>query len=382
MPTISKGDKVLVTGANGYIAMWVTRLLLERGYAVRGTVRSEDKAQFMKNYFNGIGIAEKLETVVVEDIIKDRVFDEAVKGVDAIAHMASPFHIHAKEPSELIGPAVQGTVGILKSTVKNGQNVKRIAITSSAAAIMSDKPGIFSEADWNIVSTKEVEEKGSDASPVHMYRASKTLAEKGMNLYCVALKTVHDNLLAAAWEYHERHKNEVTWDLTTLNPPYPAIHDVSSVARLNTSLKMWYNHVVAGNPSSKDALSDSESWVDVRDIALAHVLALEKSEAAGERIVITEGIYTLVIYFPCPGVDHLFAGGYIWQEWLAAANSLTPSPIPSHNLPVGYPEILDGEPVSKIRYNKSKEERILGIKFHTKVETTKDTLEDFATRGW
>ncbi|PPQ80464.1 hypothetical protein CVT25_001782 [Psilocybe cyanescens] len=355
MPTISKGDKVLVTGANGYIAMWVTRLLLERGYAVRGTVRSEDKAQFMKDYFNGIGIAEKLETMVVEDIIKDGVFDEAVKGIDAIAHMASPFHTHAKEPSELIDPAVQGTVGILKSTIKNGQSVKRIVITSSAAAItssatvsMSDKPAIFSETDWNTVSTKEVEEKGSDASPAHMYCASKTLAEK------------------AAWEYSEKHKNEVTWDLTTLNPPYvfgPAIHDVSSVARLNTSLELWYNYVVAGILSSKDALSDSESWVDVRDIALAHVLALEKSEAAGERIVITEG-------------------GFIWQEWLAAANSLTPSPIPSHDLPVGYPEILDGEPVSDIRYNKSKEERILGIKFHTKVETTKDTLEDFATRGW
>ncbi|KAH9487431.1 hypothetical protein JR316_0001506, partial [Psilocybe cubensis] len=64
------------------------------------------------------------------------------------------------------------------------------------------------------------------------------------------------------------------------------------------------------------------------------------------------------------------------------ANSITPSPIPSHKLPVGYPDILDGETVVKITYDKSKEERILGIKFHTKLETTKDTLEDFARRGW
>lgn len=63
---------------------------------------------------------------------------------------------------------------------------------------------------------------------------------------------------------------------------------------------------------------------------------------------------------------------------VSAANSIAPSPPPSHTFPVGHPEILDGEPVSNIRYNKSKEERTLGIKFHTKVESTKDTLDDFA----
>lgn len=70
MPTIKKGDKVLVSGANGYIAMWVVRSLLERGYAVRGTVRSAAKAKFVEEYFAGLGYADKLETVVIEDIIK------------------------------------------------------------------------------------------------------------------------------------------------------------------------------------------------------------------------------------------------------------------------------------------------------------------------
>ena len=70
MPTIEKGDKVLVSGANGYIAMWVVRGLLERGYAVRGTVRSAGKAKFIEEYFAGLGYADKLEIVVVEDITK------------------------------------------------------------------------------------------------------------------------------------------------------------------------------------------------------------------------------------------------------------------------------------------------------------------------
>ena len=67
-----------------------------------------------------------------------------------------------------------------------------------------------------------------------------------------------------------------------------------------------------------------------------------------------------------------------------AANSLKPNPLPTHKLPKGYPELLqDGkEKVYHTTYDKSKEERILGIKFKTQLETTKATLEDFARRGW
>jgi len=65
-----------------------------------------------------------------------------------------------------------------------------------------------------------------------------------------------------------------------------------------------------------------------------------------------------------------------------AANSPSSSPLPSQALQKGFPEILQGEKVYLISYDKSKEQRILGIKFHTQVETAKDTLEDFARRGW
>lgn len=70
MPTISKGDKVLVSGANGFLAMWIVRLLLERGYTVRGTVRSESKGRYVKDYFAARGYSDKLELVNVDDIIK------------------------------------------------------------------------------------------------------------------------------------------------------------------------------------------------------------------------------------------------------------------------------------------------------------------------
>ena len=119
MPSVDKGSKVLVSGANGYIAMWIVRTLLERGFAVRGTVRTEEKGEFMIEYFKSLGYGDKFEVVIVEDIAKvgnwclsiillpltwawpwnkEGAFDEAVKGVDAIEHTASPYHANPKEP--------------------------------------------------------------------------------------------------------------------------------------------------------------------------------------------------------------------------------------------------------------------------------------------
>jgi hypothetical protein len=96
MVAVSSPAKVLVTGANGYLAVWTVKKYLQAGYSVRGTVRSLTRSAFLKEQFAEYG--ERLELVVVEDITKDGAFDEAVKGVDAIAHTASPFHYNATEP--------------------------------------------------------------------------------------------------------------------------------------------------------------------------------------------------------------------------------------------------------------------------------------------
>ncbi len=67
MPAITSG-RVLVTGANGYVAVWVLKYLLERSFTVRGTVRSESKAAYLRDYFKAHG--DKLELFVVDDITK------------------------------------------------------------------------------------------------------------------------------------------------------------------------------------------------------------------------------------------------------------------------------------------------------------------------
>ncbi|KAG2365175.1 hypothetical protein BDR07DRAFT_1399625 [Suillus spraguei] len=354
MPAVQPPCKVLVSGANGYIAVWVVRTLLEKGYSVRGTTRSEEKAAHLRQMFSSYG--DKHEVVVVEDITKEGAFDEAVKGVDAIEHTASPFHMNADDPNELIVPAVNGTVGILKSALKYGQSVKRIVVTSSGAAILREQPTprTFSELDWNEQCLEIVKEKGREAPNMMKYRASKTLAEK------------------AAWEFWNTHKASVGWDLTVLNPPYvfgPAINDATTPSGLGTSSKFFYDYVA--HPSSSGATNEylasvGSTWIDVRDLAEAHAISLEKEAAGGERIIVSAGLWK-------------------WQDFIDAANAISPPPkLATGALPKGNPGAGTEHPstVHLVYYDTAKAARILGIKYRTIAETAKDTLADYEAKGW
>ena len=110
---LAPGSKVLVTGANGFVAVHVVKKLLQGGYAVRGTVRSATKGEHLKKVFVEYG--DKLEIVVVEDItlvihlssptlmeliiwMQPGAFNEALKGIDAIQHTASPATLNVNSP--------------------------------------------------------------------------------------------------------------------------------------------------------------------------------------------------------------------------------------------------------------------------------------------
>lgn len=82
MPAISAPAKVLVSGANGYIAVWVVQTLLEKGYSVRGTVRSADKGKHLQELFGKYG--DKFEFIVVEDITKVRFFQHFITLTDGL----------------------------------------------------------------------------------------------------------------------------------------------------------------------------------------------------------------------------------------------------------------------------------------------------------
>ncbi|KAJ7034205.1 D-lactaldehyde dehydrogenase [Mycena alexandri] len=329
MPTISSG-KVLVSGANGYVAVWVVRTLLEEGYSVRGAVRSPDKGKHLTELFASYG--DKFELAIVPDITKEGAFDEAVKGVDAIEHTASPYHFQADDPAELIEPAVKGTVGILESARKYGfrspESIKRVVVTSSTAAVLNvaPTPQILDESNWNDQAVEEVTEKGRAASAAAKYRVSKMLAER------------------AAWDFVKKHKDEIGWDLSVMNPPLvlgPTIHEVASADALNTSARMLHDAFAKG-----EGLTGGGCWIDVRDLALAHVRALQKEEAGCERIIIN-------------------FGAFLWQDWLDAAPA-------SSKYQNGTPGA--GKDAVWIR--------ILGIRYRTMKDTAADVIKEYEARGW
>ncbi|KAF8629728.1 hypothetical protein AX15_003306 [Amanita polypyramis BW_CC] len=349
MPAVAPGSKILVSGANGFIAVWLVRYLLEQGYTVRGTVRSKERSAFLVDLFQSYG--DKFELVVVEDITKEGAFDEAVKGVDAIQHTASPFHFEADDPKELIEPAVNGTIGILKSALKNAPNVKRIIVLSSIAAVYhtAAEPLVFNENDWNDQSVELCEQQGRNADPRKKYQASKTLAEK------------------AAWKLYREHEKEVNWDLSVINPPFvfgPFLHPAGSPKEFNTSTKEWYDNVVTDSTGKTDQqlATIGGSWIDVRDVATVLIRVLSVAEAGNERIIVS-------------------AGNFHWQDWLDVVNSILPSLATKRVIRVANPGAGKKAP-HMMDYDTSKGKRILGIKYRTMEEAAEDMLVDLGNKGW
>ncbi|KAG8992525.1 methylglyoxal reductase (NADPH-dependent) gre2 [Tulasnella sp. JGI-2019a] len=281
MPSIAVPAKVLVTGASGFIAVWVCKSLLEQGYQVVGTVRSPSKGEFIQRLFEKDGFGkDRFSFVVIEDMAKDGAFDEVVAEVEAVEHVASPIFM-AEDPQVLIVPAIKGTTGMLNSVKEYGKNVKRVVITSSAMTIHSNKfldPShtgeiIMDETNWNTTAIKEVEEKGKGASIFEKYRASKVLAEQ------------------AAWKFMDDNKGSIAFDLVTILPTIvygPMLHDIPSAEALKLSATMFLGYISPPEKSKEELLrpvNGTGYWADVRDIAAIHALALANPNAGGERFI-------------------------------------------------------------------------------------------------
>ncbi len=127
-------DKVLVTGATGFIALHCIQQLLDQGYEVRGTVRTENrKNEVMDAMKKHSSNAINLE-MVFTDLLKDEGWDDAVKGCKYVLHVASPFVLEVPDhEDELIKPAVEGTLRVLNACQVN--QVEKVVLTSSFAAI-------------------------------------------------------------------------------------------------------------------------------------------------------------------------------------------------------------------------------------------------------
>ncbi|XP_047176285.1 phenylacetaldehyde reductase-like [Vigna umbellata] len=252
--TSEAGQVVCVTGASGYIASWVVKFLLQRGYTVRATVRDTSDPKKVDHLLSLDGAKERLH-LVKANLLEEGSFDSAVQGCHGVFHTASPFFDNAKDPqTELLDPALKGTLNVLKSCVKS-KTLKRVVVTSSIAAVsFNDRPknpNVVVDETW--YSDPEYCKRNGI-----WYNLSKTLAEE------------------AAWKFVK--ENNI--DMVTMNPALvvgPLLQPV-----LNTSSAAVLN-LINGSPTFKNV---TLGFVDVRDVALAHVLAYESASANGRYLLV------------------------------------------------------------------------------------------------
>lgn len=265
---------VYVSGATGFIAQHIVVLLINQGYKVIGSVRSQSKGEHLSKLINSKDFGYE----IVEDIEKEGAFDKSLQNhpeIEFFLHTASPFHFKATNVlTELLNPAVSGTINALKAIEKYGVNIKRVVVTSSYAAVSTvsketDPNHTYTEESWNEVTWEDAQK-----DPVAGYRASKKFAE------------------LAAWEFLKTHK-DVKFDINYILPSYvfgPQAFDSEVKDDLNTSSEVL-NSFLKLTPESEIPLTKG-GYVDVRDVAKAHLVAIEDLNLKNERIILNSGRFT------------------------------------------------------------------------------------------
>lgn len=138
---ITDDDLILVTGASGYIATHIVKQLLDKGYRVRGTVRSlknEKKVAPLRRLADKDKARFEIE-LVEADLMDEKSWLAAISGCTYVIHTASPFPTNIpRDENELIKPAVDGTLNVFRACVQEGSKVKRVVLTSSTAAVTGE----------------------------------------------------------------------------------------------------------------------------------------------------------------------------------------------------------------------------------------------------
>jgi len=247
------GRLVCVTGASGFIASWLVKLLLDRGYVVRATVRDLGNPEKTKHLHALEGAKERLQ-LVKANLLEEGTFDAAVDGCEGVFHTASPFYTSIKDPqAEMLDPAVKGTTNVLNACAK-ASSVKRVIVTSPVAAVIFNSrprsPGVVDET-WFSDAEYCKQTKG-------WYQLSKTLAEE------------------TAWKFAK----EKGIDVVTINPAM--VIGTLLQPTLNTSCAAILQ-IMNGSSTYPNA---TFGWVSVKDVAKAHILAFEVPSANGRYLLV------------------------------------------------------------------------------------------------
>jgi dihydroflavonol-4-reductase len=253
--TTTKDDKpvVVITGVSGYLGSQTCLTFLQDGsFQVRGTIRSTSNEKTMASLKKGFGEYFSQLELVEADLNDESSIISACAGATYIVHTASPFNFQG----DCVGPAVNGTTAVMKACTQH--QVKMCVLTSSCAALMGpakeDKPvppDAFNETHW---SNPDRPEGMTD------YMKSKTLAEK------------------TAWDYQAAHPG--TFDLVTILPTF-----IMGPSACGSGFSVqWVTSALDG--SKKQIPRGKSGFVDVRNVALAHLQAIKIPEAANKRFIL------------------------------------------------------------------------------------------------
>lgn len=332
---------VLVSGASGFIAGHVIAQLLEGGHEVIGTVRNPaDTARTA--HLRALPGAARLRLEAADLTAPDPF--SALLDVDAVLHLASPYVINVADPQrDLVDPAVQGTLSMLRAASANPR-VKRVVLTSSMAAV-TDEPGtgVLTEADWNTKSSLTR----------NAYYFSKTLAER------------------AAWAFMAAEKPG--FDLVVINPFL--VMGPSLTREINASPQILVDMAKGVYPA---IMALTWGIVDVRDVAAAHVAAMEARGAEGRYLCVAANMTMAEV------VRQMRAEGYagkLPKLEMTGGFGTALMKLASHTQPKGAGSYLRSHLGRVPRYDAGKSTRDLGLIYRPVAETLRDTLADLARWG-
>ncbi len=247
-------DKVLVTGASGFIGLHCIAQLLQAGYQVRGSLRSRARESEIRNALSKVVNTENRLEICELDLLKDDGWDEAVSGCDYVMHVASPLlDREPKDQDEIIRPAHEGLMRAIQSSVRN--KVKRFVMTSSFSAIgYGHVKDVFDESHWTDTTQK-----------IGAYNKSKAIAEKAM------------------WDYLDSLKDEEKIEAVAINPTLVIGASLSDdVGTSNIFLQKMLDGSYPVVPKVHFG------YVTVKDTAKAHVAAMTHPHASGKRFILAE----------------------------------------------------------------------------------------------
>ncbi|KAL6412526.1 hypothetical protein AUP68_03729 [Ilyonectria robusta] len=262
----------LVTGANSFVGVHVVKTLVEAGHTVTGSVRraaaGEDVIAEHPEW------KEKVDFIEVPDYAAPHAWDTVFSSreFDYIVHVASPMFGDEKNTDydrDWLRPAVDGELSILKSAQEFATSLKHIAITGSINAVSTGDDlvdRVLTNESWNRLTQDDARAANH---PFYSYCSSKKEGE------------------LAIWEFVETEKP--SFGITVFLPPLifgPPIQAIKKPISKGINFSTDIFHSLWDGSNDEIPSTMFPSYIDVRDLAEAHVRALTAPGARNKRLLI------------------------------------------------------------------------------------------------